>query len=202
MGPMHCVELAPQEQALLLQTARASIGHGFQHGGPLSLADLKEMGLINGAPMSRRSTFVTLKKHGELRGCVGSLDVEYPLAVDVARNAFNAAFIDSRFDPLHPSELNHVDIEITVLSPHEPMNVASEAQLLAELEPGRDGLVLECDGRRATFLPQVWEHLPDPRQFVDELKVKAGLPQRFWSQAIKAFRYHAESFAEPTRFQQ
>lgn len=194
---MHCVELGGPERGLLLQIARASIVHGFSHGAPLEEVDLLEARLMDGALESPGATFVTLKEYGELRGCVGSLETKLPLAVDVARNAYGAAFMDSRFVGLQASEQEAIRIEITVLSPHEAISAASEAQLLAQLEPGTDGLVLECNGRRATFLPQVWEQLTDPQQFVDQLKLKAGLAPRHWPDAIKAYRYRAESFAEP-----
>ena len=196
---MPCAELGARERAALLSIARASIAHGLEHGDPLEAAYLEQAGLISDALAAPAATFVTIKKHGDLRGCVGSLEVKFPLAVDVARNGYLAAFHDSRFAQLHAGELQHIHLEITVLSPHEPINVASEAQLLAELEPGRDGLVLECEGRRATFLPQVWEHLPDPSAFVAELKLKAGIPTRYWSHSVRAYRYRAESFAETAR---
>jgi AmmeMemoRadiSam system protein A len=110
-----------------------------------------------------------------LRGCVGSIEARRPLAEDVARNAFLAAFQDSRFDPLSERELAALDIELSVLGAPEPIAFASEAELLRKIEAGRDGLILEQHGRRAVFLPQVWNMLPDPADFLAHLKDKAGL---------------------------
>ncbi len=166
MGPMQSTELPIQDQDTLLEIARTSIAHGFKQGGPLEQTQLAEAGVMTGALASPRATFITLRKHGDLRGCVGSLEHEFPLAVDVARNAFHAAFTDSRFMALQIAELDVVCIEITLLSPHEEIAFRSEEHLLSLLVPGRDGLVLGYQGRRATFLPQVWEQLPDLR---DEL---------------------------------
>ena len=194
---MQSTELQTQDQDTLLEIARTSIAHGFKQGGPLEEAQLAEAGVMTGALASPRATFITLRKHGDLRGCVGSLEHEFPLAVDVARNAFHAAFMDTRFMALQVAELDVVRIEVTLLSPHEEIAFRSEEHLLSLLVPGRDGLVLDFPDHRATFLPQVWEQLPDPREFVAQLKLKAGLPEDYWSGAIKAYRYHAEHFAEP-----
>jgi AmmeMemoRadiSam system protein A len=193
---MHYAELENEDRTLLLQIARASIVHGLERGGPLEDSALDETMCLTPALTEPRATFVTLQQSGALRGCIGSLEVKFPLAADVARNAFNAAFVDPRFMPLAAQELRAVRVEITVLSPHTQLHVGSEAQLLAELDPGVDGLVLECRGRRATFLPQVWQQLPDAEQFVSQLKLKARIPADYWSDDIKAHRYGAESFAE------
>ena len=128
MVPMPCVEFGSQERALLLQIARASIVHGFEQGGPLEEPNLVEAGLMSGILASPRATFVTLKEHGELRGCIGSLEVKFPLAADVARNAFNAAFIDPRFRELQLEELETIRLEVTVLAPHTQISVDSEGQ--------------------------------------------------------------------------
>ena len=132
---------------------------------------------------------------GRLRGCVGSLQARLPLVADVAQSAFAAAFRDTRFAPLGPAEADDLDIHISILSPLEPLVVASEAELLETLRPGVDGLVL-CEGAlRGTFLPAVWERLPDPRQFVQELKRKAGLQGDYWSPTLELQRYTVESIS-------
>jgi AmmeMemoRadiSam system protein A len=137
------------------------------------------------------ASFVTLRIDQELRGCTGSLEAVRPLVIDVAQNAFGSAFRDSRFAPLGPEEFPRLDLDISILDSPEPLTVPSEAELLRILRPGRDGLVLEEGGRRATFLPAVWEQLPAPREFVEQLKRKAGLPSDYWSPTLRFFRYGA-----------
>lgn len=121
------------------------------------------------------ATFATLTKDGQLRGCMGSLQAARPLGQDVASNARAAAFEDPRFPKLTREEWPRCAIEVSLLSAPKPIRFADEAQLLAEIRVGEDGLILEYDGRRATYLPQVWEMISDKRQFLDELKKKAGL---------------------------
>jgi hypothetical protein len=135
-------------------------------------------------------------RDGELRGCIGSLEPLRRLGVDVRENALGAAFRDPRFAPLQRSEFETVVVEVSLLGRSEPMRFSGEPELLAQLVPGRDGLVLEVGERRATFLPQVWEALPVPRNFVAALKQKAGLPQDFWSAALKARRYRVAKWSE------
>ena len=135
------------------------------------------------------ATFVTLKQEGELRGCIGSLEAHRLLAIDVRRNALAAAFNDPRFAPLVAPELAVTMVEVSLLSPASRVEVADEEDLLARLEPGVDGIVLELGRRRATFLPQVWESLPDPRDFIGALKRKAGMPASFWSPEMRVSRY-------------
>ena len=143
-----------------------------------------------------RATFVTLNKFGELRGCIGHLEAIQPLIADVAENAFNAAFRDPRFQPVTASEFGDLEVHISVLSPPEPMVFTSEADLLRQIRPGIDGLILEDGAYRGTFLPSVWEQLPDPAQFLAHLKMKAGLPPNYWSDTLKVSRYTTESFSE------
>jgi MEMO1 family protein len=122
------------------------------------------------------ASFVTLTQNGGLRGCIGSLEAERPLGEDVSHNARAAALSDPRFAPLARDELAATRIEVSLLSTPKLLAFADHADLIAQLRPAEDGLILECGGARATFLPQVWENLPDPEQFVAELKHKAGLP--------------------------
>ena len=144
----------------------------------------------------RRSSFVTLRRGEELRGCCGTLDAPRPLAEDVWRNAWAAAFNDYRFPPLTASEWPHMNVHLSLLTVPEPLDVATEEELLAELRPSIDGLILESDAGRATFLPVVWEQIPDPVQFVRQLKMKAGWSATYWSNRVRCSRYTTESFGE------
>ncbi len=180
----------PVARSALLTIARDSIDHGLVHGtaGHPDLADLPpELG-------EPRATFVTLHLDGQLRGCIGSLEARRPLAEDVAENAFAAAFRDPRFRPVAAAEAPRLALEISVLSPPEPMHFRSEADLLAQLRPGLDGLILSDLGRRGTFLPSVWSQLPAPRDFLVHLKHKAGLPADHWSATLSVARYTTEAF--------
>ncbi|NLH83669.1 MAG: AmmeMemoRadiSam system protein A [Phyllobacteriaceae bacterium] len=143
------------------------------------------------------AAFVTLTEGGELRGCIGSLAPRRALADDVVANARAAAFDDPRFPPLARDELDRIRVEVSVLSPLEPLPVVSEADALAKIRPGVDGLVLEWGRHRGTFLPQVWDDLPDPRAFLAHLKRKAGLPPDFWADDLRLSRYHVEKWSEP-----
>jgi uncharacterized protein len=140
-----------------------------------------------------RATFVTLHENGELRGCIGMLEACRPLVVDVAENAFAAAFEDPRFSPVTADEVDALEIHISILSPPEPMTIKDEADLLSQLRPGIDGLIIQDGFRKATFLPSVWEELSDPREFLHHLKRKAGFSPDHWSKSFRAFRYTAES---------
>jgi AmmeMemoRadiSam system protein B/AmmeMemoRadiSam system protein A len=142
------------------------------------------------------ATFVTLRRHGELRGCVGTLDAERPLADDVCVHALAAAFRDARFEPLSIEEFDALEVEVSVLEPARPLPADSEANALAALRPGIDGVLLEWRGRRATFLPQVWEQLPRPREFLAALKHKAGLPADFWAADLRLSRYRVRKFTQ------
>ena len=136
-----------------------------------------------------RATFVTLRRHGELRGCTGSLKATRPLVADVVHNACRSAFGDPRFAPLSEAELVGLAVSVSLLSPLEPLCVASEQGLLEALQPGIDGLVLSDGGACATFLPSVWENLPEPQAFLDALRRKAGLSPGHWSETIRFERY-------------
>jgi AmmeMemoRadiSam system protein B/AmmeMemoRadiSam system protein A len=143
------------------------------------------------------ATFVTLTQNGLLRGCIGSLEARRPLATDVAANALAAAFHDSRFPPLRQVELEMTRIEVSLLDTPEPLDFANEAEALERLRPGIDGLILNCGSHRATFLPQVWESLPTPRLFLQNLKLKAGLPASFWNPHLTLARYGVQKWKEP-----
>ena len=153
---------------VLLRVAREALEAAF--GGPPAPAH-DEPWL-----QEPRAVFVTLEKHGELRGCVGQLEPRLSLLEAVRDAARGAAFRDGRFPPLAPEELPEVQLEVSVLSPLERLEVASEREALASLRPGLDGLVLSNGGRRGVFIPEVWKQLPDPADFLAQLKRKAGLP--------------------------
>jgi len=179
----------PEDRESLLGIARASIRHGLEHGSPLR---------VDPAGFSPRlrepgACFVTLRRSGTLRGCVGSLQATRSLVEDVAQNAFASAFRDSRFQPLTETEHTDLDLHLSILTPPEPLPCRSETELLSKLRPGIDGLILEDGPRRATFLPAVWESLADPKKFLIELKRKAGLSEDHWSDGIRFHRYRAES---------
>jgi AmmeMemoRadiSam system protein A len=145
---------------------------------------------------AQRAAFVTLQEFGQLRGCIGHLEARQPLVKDVAENAFAAAFRDPRFPPVTARELERLHIEISVLTPATPLIFGSEQELVALIEPGRDGLILEEGLARGTFLPSVWESLPNPVDFLRQLKRKAGLPENYWSDRLRISRYRTESFGE------
>lgn len=183
MDPMYSIE----QQRMLLDIARGSIAHGLEKSVPAKPPHGLPVGL-----KEQRATFVTLEIDGQLRGCIGMLEACRPLAEDVAENAFAAAFRDPRFPSLSDTEFEGLEISISVLSPPEEMVFSSEADLLAQIRPGIDGLILEEGFRRGTFLPSVWEQLPEKESFFEHLKLKAGLSSGYWSDRIRVFRYTAE----------
>ncbi|MEI6676002.1 MAG: AmmeMemoRadiSam system protein A [Verrucomicrobiota bacterium] len=142
------------------------------------------------------ATFVTLTRQGQLRGCIGSLKAQHPLGEDVVDNALAAAFGDPRFPPLTQKELGTTRVEVSLLAPQQVLQFADESDALAQLRPGIDGVVFECGSHRSTFLPQVWEHLPQPNIFMEQLKLKAGLPATFWSPEVRLQRYTVEKWKE------
>jgi hypothetical protein len=184
--------LDPATQQTLLELARASIRHGLTHHRPLAV----DPAAYPPALRAERAAFVTLNRGGRLRGCIGHLEACQPLVQDVAENAYAAAFRDPRFPPLTPDEFEEIAIHVSVLTVPEPLEIASEDDLITRLRPGVDGLILEDGLHRGTFLPAVWDSLPRPAQFVGQLKLKAGLPLGYWSDRIRVSRYTTESFAE------
>lgn len=182
----------------LLGLAARSIMHGLEHGAPLQ----PEAGHYPAPLVDIGACFVTLKRQGRLRGCIGSPQAHRPLLTDVTENAFKAAFKDPRFAPLTAPELDALEVSISVLGPAQAMRFRSEADFMDQLRPGIDGLIIEDAGRRALFLPSVWEQLPDKQQFVSHLKAKAGLKPGHWSETFRASRFvaeemHAADLADP-----
>ncbi|WP_296495410.1 AmmeMemoRadiSam system protein A [Rhodoferax sp.] len=182
----------PEQGKLLLQIARAAIAATLQSAKghpspPAKRADgLQQPG----------ASFVTLTRQGQLRGCIGSLEARRPLLDDVKANAVAAALHDPRFAPLSLSELDTTAVEVSVLSAMQPLHFDSEADALAQLRPGVDGVVFECGRYRSTFLPQVWEQLPSARLFMAHLKQKAGLSPDFWAPGVRLQRYTVHKFKE------
>jgi len=175
----------------LLQIAKESIRHGLKHGKAFAV-DSEQ---YDEALRQPRASFVTLKSAGKLRGCIGSLQAIRPLVEDISHNAFAAAFSDPRFPPLREDEYDGLEFHISILSLPEPITFSSEQELIDQIRPGIDGLILEDKGHRGTFLPSVWESLPTSEQFWSQLKLKAGLPQDHWSDTVKVSRYTTQAFS-------
>jgi len=173
---------------ILLPIARGAIAHALGQSARASAdaAWLQEKG----------ATFVTLTQGGELRGCIGTLEAYRPLLEDVQANAVAAALRDPRFAPLQLAELSDTRVEVSLLSASEPIVFESEQHALAQLRPEVDGIIFEYGHHRSTFLPQVWEQLPDPKIFMAHLKRKAGLAPDFWAAGVKLSRYTVRKWKE------
>jgi len=178
------------DRTRLLEIARDSINTGLDAGHSCDV----DLARCSQALRLKRATFVTLELDQQLRGCIGTLEARRPLATDVAENAWSAAFQDPRFGPVTFAEAESLEIAISVLSPPQPLPVADEEDLLEQLRPGVDGLVIEGGHRHATFLPSVWESLLDPYVFLSQLRSKAGFPLDYWSEQLTFKRYTTETF--------
>jgi len=184
--------MANNRGLILLRIARTAVAEALsQPHEALEEATKNERWL-----QQQAACFVTLTRHGRLRGCIGTLEAKRPLLEDVSSNARAAAFKDPRFAPLTADELQDTDIEVSLLSPMQAVVFKDEQDALAQLQPGVDGLVFEYGQHRSTFLPQVWEQLPEPKDFVAQLKQKAGLPAGFWADGVKLFRYSVDKWKE------
>lgn len=178
------------EQAILLRVAHDAIAYGLSHNHEMHVDPKK----YEGSLQEERASFVTLHLQGELRGCIGILTAYQPLVVDIAHNAHAAAFADPRFAPLTAAEFGEIETHISILNPAEEINFSSEEELISQLRPHVDGLILSDGRARGTFLPSVWEQLPKPRDFLAHLKLKAGLPASYWSDTINIKRYTTTAF--------
>jgi hypothetical protein len=179
----------PEEQGrILLTIARESLAEalGLGASSPRGEPWLREPG----------ATFVTLRQRESLRGCVGTVRAYRPLGEDVFANARAAAFHDTRFPPVTPRDYPALALEVSLLTPPEPLPFCTEEEACCLVRPGEDGLIFECQGHRSTFLPQVWEQLPDPRHFLAHLKHKAGLPSGYWSSEVRLWRYAVVKWVE------
>lgn len=190
MSSTEKFDFNPAQRETLLWLARESIERGL-HGERARISAIHYDGVLGESGAS----FVTLNQSGNLRGCIGSLEARQPLVVDVSSNARSAAFRDPRFAPVTARDLPQLDIHISVLTPATPMSFHSEADLIEQLQPGVDGLILSLGMQRGTFLPSVWESLPDAREFLQQLKRKAGLPVDFWSTDVQVDRYSTVSIS-------
>jgi len=182
--------LEPADRRRLIDAACESIARGLGRPEPEPLP----AGPWFQPLCATRATFTTLTLEGELRGCRGTIEPRRALVEDVWGNAWASAYDDPRFAPVTADEIPRLAVAISVLSPLEAIPAGSEEELIEALEPGVDGLLLSRGSARATFLPAVWRQLPDPRDFVAQLKHKAGWPGSFWSADLKAYRYRAETF--------
>jgi AmmeMemoRadiSam system protein A len=182
-------EPLPQDAgAVLLPLARASIARelGLAHGAADDLPWLQGHG----------ACFITVTQGGNLRGCIGTLRPHRALREDVKANAVAAAFRDPRFKPLTLEEYGGIAVEISVLSGLDPLRFADEQDALRQLRVGVDGVVFEYGHHTSTFLPQVWENLKEPAEFLNHLKYKAGLPPDFWHRDVKLMRYTVKKWRE------
>jgi AmmeMemoRadiSam system protein A len=185
--------LTPDEQRTLLEIARQGLVAAAK-GLPT-----KEIPLEGLSPRlaSPGTSFVTLTRKGELRGCIGGLQARTALAEDVREHAMAAALKDYRFEPVRPDEVDDIEIEVSVLNAPEPVVASTAEELLGRLRRYIDGVILVSGPYRATFLPQVWEKIPDPEQFLDTLCNKAGVPANTWRRGqAEIFTYQVESFHE------
>ena len=186
-------ELGAEERTTLLRVAREAIAHLLRTGRALAVEPRR----FPPALREKRASFVTLRRRdGTLRGCVGELEASRTLVESVADRACAAAFHDSRFPPLEADELDDVELHVSVIGPLTPIAAESEAALRAALRPGVDGVVIDDGVRRATFLPAVWESLPDPAAFLGELWRKARIPAHDFPRSLRAWRYEVLELGE------
>ena len=174
---------------VLIPIARAAISKAL---GRSYSATIEDMPWLH----EKGASFVTLIQNNNLRGCIGTLEAHRPLLIDVKANAQAAAFRDPRFSPLKVHELDSTEIEISLLSVMQPLVFSGEQEALAQLRPGIDGVVFEFGRYRSTFLPQVWEQLPNVDVFMAHLKHKAGLQPGFWDEEVKLYRYTVSKWKE------
>jgi len=181
---------------LMLKLAREAIAD--QLGRELSGRAVDQDQLKNDIFKAQRATFVTLSLEGQLRGCIGSLTAAEPVAINVKKNAVNAAFHDPRFSPLSAEEFDRVSIDVSILSEPVPLVYSDADDLLAKLRPAVDGVIIRKGAASATFLPQVWEQLPAPQDFLGHLCLKAGLSSKAWRGGdLEVLTYRVQHFEEP-----
>ena len=185
--------ISEEQGNILVQCARQALARRFGGGSKGETLSLPE-----NSPLNREgATFVTLYLDGRLRGCIGSLRAVEPMVKNVERNALNAAFRDPRFPALTPEEFERITIEVSVLTPPRPLTYADGRDLVSKLYPGRDGVIIQKGGYRATFLPQVWDQLPKPEAFLSRLCQKAGLPADEWRKGhLEVHTYQVQHFSE------
>lgn len=176
------------QQTAMLNTAYQSLKHGLGYNQPL-IIDPRN---YDDELQKIRACFVTLEINNLLRGCIGSLIAHEPLINSVANNAYNAGFSDHRFRPISDAELANIEIHISVLTDPQTLEVSSEQDLFNKLKVGIDGLILKDGPYQSTFLPSVWQSLKTPQEFVQQLKLKAGLRQEHWSDSMQFLIYQTQ----------
>lgn len=186
-------KLVQAEEVMLLTIARQAIEKAVQ-GEPLPKIDLDDLPIPLQEP---GASFVTLTIDGRLRGCIGTLDPYQPLAKDVQEHAVAAALQDFRFPKVQPNELPHIKIEVSALTPRTPLHYDSPEDLVSKLRPNIDGVILQDGFNKATFLPQVWEKLPDPEMFLSHLCMKMGASGDLWrKKPLDIYVYQVQEFQE------
>lgn len=187
--------LTDEKGEVLLELARQTLEERLGLSSNVSTGTEKQ--LNDAAFEANRGTFITLKINNQLRGCIGNLSPDRPLAEGVRENALNAAFNDPRFPPLTREELESVQIEISLLTEPVKLEYKDADDLLAKLKPGVDGVIIQKGPHSSTFLPQVWEQLPDKKAFLGNLCLKAGLPADEWQKGdLLVYIYHVQYFEE------
>lgn len=183
--PTSSAALTDQDVETLLDVAESSVAAGLLRGHAL----VPDLGRLRPSLTRHGASFVTLERSGALLGCIGSLQPRRPLVTDVSSNAYAAGFVDPRLPAVTIADYLEMDVEISILGPAQPIDAASVAELAAALVPGADGVVVEAPGHRATFLPAVWQSLPEPTVFLAQLWRKAWLAPGAWPAAISVSRY-------------
>lgn len=178
-----------QEGARIFRAAAQSVGYSIKNGKPPKV----DISSFPAVLRENRATFVTINKNGQLRGCIGTIQAHQPLIADVVENAYKAAMKDPRFPPIQEEETSSLELSISLLSRFTEMSFTDESDFLSQLRPKIDGLIIADQGKRSVFLPQVWESIPDTKEFVSRLKQKAGLPIDHWSDSFQAWRFTAIS---------
>jgi len=177
-------------QQQLMSVVKDAIYHGLEYNQILGVETKNFDSILS----EKKATFVTLTINGNLRGCIGTLIAYQPLVIDLADNAFSAAFNDPRFPPLQKNEFKKLEYHISILTAPSPIQFIDEQDLQQKIRPNIDGLVLSEDSKQSTFLPSVWEQLPNKSDFLKHLKLKAGLPENYWSDTIRVERYQVDKF--------
>jgi len=190
----HAARIGSADRAALIDLAKQVVRHAALNGGQAPALNIN--GALPRTLTSQRATFVTLTIDGALRGCRGMLLPQRSLLHDVADNAWQSAYGDPRFPPLRPEELEQLAFHISILSTPRRMGFQDERDLVRQLSPDVEGLIIREGGLQALFLPSVWEQIPDPLMFLRQLKMKAGLAPEHWSPTFEAFRFTTESFEE------
>lgn len=194
--------LSPEQGRLLVKLARQTLMERLGRKVPQDNIDSLNEALADPCFQISCGTFVTLKIKGQLRGCIGNLTASESLISGIRRNALNAAFHDPRFAALSASELDRVEIEVSILTEPKPLNYRDSADLLKKLRPKVDGVTICLGHASATFLPQVWEQLPNPQDFLSHLCMKAGLAADAWkNNKLEVSTYQVQYFEEHQAFQ-